>query len=542
MKKILFSIVILSATVVTSHGQTVLSYQQAPNLGGEDFINQAVGGNSTDAYAVGSSDATGTAGGYDMFLANFDPNDGTVMWAKQYGSTATDYGTRVLNDGSGNILVVGRTNAFSANGNNDFALVQVNAATGAINWSKAIGTDTIDVPFAVKASNDGGYIIGGYTQPGQRSSMYLMKVQTDGTVDWTRTIGSQFGNERMYDIKALGSGEGYLLVGYTGIYGSVLNEAMFALVADDGSLQAAFTFGGSGDDDARKFVDGTGGFFIAGNTRSYGVGVQDIFLAKFTFNQITELPELAWLKTYGGSQSEDFMDMMTISDDGLVLLLAHTNSFGVNGESLLLAVSETDGEVLLSYTYGGSGDDWLGSMLGTDAGLVLAGYSSSYSSGNDGYLVKLGQDGSSGCNDQTQTISAVDQTSNVTVVGPPTNSTDFTSVVTTADVNQSTSFSTNDLTGAANELCLTTNVEENVVESDFEAYPVPTTGELTVKLNLPVSAQALIEVLSVEGKIVLTQITTSNLVAVDCSALDTGLYFIRVSGDSSLATRSFIKK
>jgi hypothetical protein len=540
MNKIFTTFLTVASFQMIAFGQApVLSYQQSPDLGGEDFINQTTNGIADDMFAVGSSDAAGTAGGYDIFLSNLDPNDGSVNWAKQYGSAGSDYGTRLLNDGSGNILIVGRTTGFAPNGQNDFALIQVDAATGAVNWSKSVGTDTLDLPFAVKASNDGGYIIGGHTQPGQRSSMLLMKVQTNGTVDWARTIGSQFGNERMYDIKALGSGDGYLVVGYTGIYGSVLNEAMFAIVGDDGSLQAAFTYGGSSDDDARKFADGTGGFYMAGNTRSYGVGVQDLFLAKFTFSELTQLPELAWLKTYGGSQSEDFTDLFVNSNDGMIMMLGHTSSFGSNGEALLLALSDVDGEVQSAYTYGSSGDEWLNSVVASNQGLVLAGYSNSFGTGNDAYLVKLGENGSSGCNEQAVSISAVNQTSNVTVIGPPANSADFTSEVTTLDNDITATFTVNDMTVTANELCLIIGVRDNVELESMKVFPVPTNDVLNI--SLVESGEYLVNIYGIDGRLNISNSFSGIATQLNMNELKTGVYVLEVTGADGVWVSRIVK-
>jgi hypothetical protein len=58
---------------------------------------------------AGIADLTG-AGGDDIFLAKYDAS-GNYVWAKGIGGTATDQGTSLVLDGSGNVLLTGNFNA-----------------------------------------------------------------------------------------------------------------------------------------------------------------------------------------------------------------------------------------------------------------------------------------------------------------------------------------------------------------------------------------------------------------------------------------------
>jgi len=94
-----------------------------------------------------------SAGGYDVFLAQYATADGRHLWSKRFGDTGNDYGIGVDVDGAGNILLGGD---FHGTGNfGGGALVDPSAASasyvakfssaGASVWSKMFTTDFYDV-------------------------------------------------------------------------------------------------------------------------------------------------------------------------------------------------------------------------------------------------------------------------------------------------------------------------------------------------------------------------------------------------------------
>ncbi len=537
MKKTVTSFLSLTILAATSFAQApIVSYQQSPDFGGADFINHGVGlnGGEAQAFFVGSSDATGTAGGYDVMVTEIDPNDGSVQWAKQYGSAGTDFGRRIHVDYANEALVVvGSTNGYATEGYNDFNVMQLDPA-GNVNWSKSLGTDTTDAAFAVADANDGGYLIGGYTQPGQRSSILLVKTQANGTVDWAKTIGSQWGNERMYDIRPLGSGEGYLIIGYTGLYGATWNEAAVFKISDTGDLEATFTFGGPGstDDDARKYIEGGyDTFFIAGNTRSFGAGAQDMFLAKFSASG--GLPTLLWFKTYGGASQEEFTDAILL-EDGLMLMMGHTTSFGAGGDNLLMALDTASGNSMLAYTYGGSDDEWLNAVVDAD-GIVLGGNSASFGSDSDGYFVKLGENGETSCNIASQNITAATHTVSLSLATFG----DFTSVATTLDNDITTTVAVNTMTSTANQLCLTTGITTVDNETSIQVYPVPSTDVLNVKVAE--NGTYFTRIYSVDGRLIMNDSFVGTTNQINVSNLNTGVYFLEVTSENGTWTSRIIK-
>jgi len=64
-------------------------------------------------------------------------------------------------------------------------------AGAAQTWQKALGGTSDDAAYGVAQTSDGGYIVAGYTESfgAGGSDMYLVKVDTSGTLQWQKTFG-----------------------------------------------------------------------------------------------------------------------------------------------------------------------------------------------------------------------------------------------------------------------------------------------------------------------------------------------------------------
>ena len=90
----------------------------------------------------------GHAGAADAFVRVFEP-DGTLVWARQFGTTGEDGARAVGMDAAGNVLVAGRTEgALVGLGAGDLdAFVRKYDPDGAVRWTRQFGTigfDSID--------------------------------------------------------------------------------------------------------------------------------------------------------------------------------------------------------------------------------------------------------------------------------------------------------------------------------------------------------------------------------------------------------------
>lgn len=171
-----------------------------------------------------------------------------------------------------------------------------------------------------------------------------------GEVLWNQTYGgagSDIGNEII-----LCSDENLVVVGTTDSYGAGSDEVWLLKIDPDGNLLWNFTFGGIADDQGASVIEcTTGGFLIAGRTRSSGSGGCDVWLIRTdaSGNQL-------WNRTYGGV-NDDWAEKLIECHDGTFAIIGVTTSYGAGGCDIWLLRTDTTGDLLWNRTYGGSYDD-----------------------------------------------------------------------------------------------------------------------------------------------------------------------------------------
>lgn len=158
------------------------------------------------------------------------------------------------------------------------------------------------------------------------------------------------------------------------------------VISSDEKLKWDITFGGSNDDYLHIFLQtDDGGYVVAGETSSYGVGKADIWIIKID-NKGNKL----WDKTFGGID-DDWINSLLQTDDGGYLIVGKTFSFGAGSGDGWIIKLDSEGNKLWDRTFGGSNDDSLYLLVQTsDGGYAIAGYTFSYGMGKaDFWLIKL---------------------------------------------------------------------------------------------------------------------------------------------------------
>lgn len=493
------------------------------NLGGDDYANFTVPGENGTQYIVGSTSATG-GGGYDAFVSKLDTG-GVAIWTKQFGGSGTEYGTHIINTTDGNLLFVGRSN--SGLNSQDIFAVKLDTAGNTL-WANTYGTDSADYGFRVVEGVD-GYLFVGQTRksPQNRLDAILVKVNYDGTLAWSNTFGSEYGNETAYDAVQMDSG--FVIAGYTGInnIGAGMNDGIFFAIDYTGNLQAAFEFGGNGDEDIRVIVPDQGAVYFVGQTRSFGTNNQEIFVAKYN-TQNSGLPTFSWFKTYGGSQSESVTSAKML-EDGKLLITGLTASFGQGGDGLIMLL-DTSGTVQLAKHIGGNGNDVI-MDVNTGDGVSFIGYSDGFSSASDVLFVKPGDGGSFACLANDAAITGVTQT--VINAGPGSIPPDFSinpvTVVLNANNTSNTGTYTDSLICKGSGQTAISNIENKI---KFSVYPNPANTSIAVEFLAAENSTTSISIFDARGEVVQNIANESkqgkNIVNVSLNSLSEGMYFVKL--------------
>jgi hypothetical protein len=160
-------------------------------------------------------------------------------------------------------------------------------------------------------------------------------------------------------------------------------DALFMKLTLAGEVIWERTWGGDGYEQADSVVlADDGGYFIFGETDSYGAGNRDFFLLKTSKDGTEE-----WFKTFGGPGREWPYGMLRLSN-GELLVYGFTETNAGGRDNYAVRVSQ-DGNIIWEYREERPGEESVMDALETaEGGLVLA-----VSVDEDGQLLKLAADG-----------------------------------------------------------------------------------------------------------------------------------------------------
>ena len=151
-------------------------------------------------------------------------------------------------------------------------------------WKKIFDKSERDGAYSVEQTTDGGYLICGGTKGfNMRSNMdiWLIKTDGDGSMEWDRTYGGS-GYEISYSAIQTLYGS-YIITGHSDSFsGEEGNYDVYIIRTDsEGNEVWSSTYGGS-EWDLSLNIDQTfdGGYFVAGYTRSFGSGSDDVWVLK----------------------------------------------------------------------------------------------------------------------------------------------------------------------------------------------------------------------------------------------------------------------
>ena len=281
----------------------------------------------TDIYLAGYTSGTFAdetkAGSYDGFVAKYD-KDGTQSWAKQFGTSGSDYIKDIVTDTNGNSYVLGRTyrnmednsTYRSKYGSYDCFVVKYDQ-NGIQKMVTQIGTSSSDYPIGITVDKNGnnvyvtGYTYGtfsGETKVGSYDG-FVAKIPTD---DLNATWIKQFGTSS-YDYPkavAVDSSNNIYITGYT--YGTFSGEnrlgsydGFLVKYSEDGAQQFTKQFGTTSSDQFEGItIDTSDNIYVAGHTYgrmdSYNkFGSYDSVVIKFDTNG-----NQSWNKQFGTTKSD----------------------------------------------------------------------------------------------------------------------------------------------------------------------------------------------------------------------------------------------
>jgi hypothetical protein len=218
------------------------------------------------------------AGNFDYYFVKLS-SSGSLEWSKTAGGTNIDRASFMIQTSDGGFAVTGRTNSFGA-GNYDVCLIKFTSSYN-IDWSNVIGGTDYEEANSIRQTTDGGYVIAGQTGSYGAGlyDMYILKVNSLGALQWSRTVGgtnNDYGNSIFQTTEG-----GYIVGGSVTSFGAGGQDMYIVKLTTSGTLDWSRTIGGTNNDLAYTvYQTSDGGYNVNGYTGSFGVGAYDLFNVK----------------------------------------------------------------------------------------------------------------------------------------------------------------------------------------------------------------------------------------------------------------------
>lgn len=198
---------------------------------------------------------------------------------------------------------------------------------------------------------------------------------------WNITFGGA-GNDTVFSVQQTSDG-GYIVAGETRSYGAGDNDVWIIKTDANGKEQWNRTFGGTGDDGAMSAQQTSdGGYILAGKTASYGAGGYDVWLIKTNASG-----NRLWNKIFGGQLRDEAYSVQQTSDGGYILA-GKTASYGYRGYDAWLIKTDSNGNEQWNVTDGGFDEDIAWSVRQTLGDrYTFIGTTKSFGAGNYNYLL-----------------------------------------------------------------------------------------------------------------------------------------------------------
>lgn len=355
-----------------------------------------------------NGDIAGFHGGIDFLVVKYN-NLGTVVWLKTYGGSGIDWAYALENTQDGGYIVAGFTEGsyngdVSGNhGGKDAWVVKLNSS-GDIQWQKCLGGSGWDEAWAIKVTEDGGYIMAGRSNStngdvsGNHGGLdyWVVKLDNVGAIQWQKCLGGT-GEDDAYAIRQTNDG-GYIVAGetasnngnVTGNHGDV--DYWVVKLSPSGTVEWQKCFGGSGGDRANGIAQtDDGGYVVVGQASSINGditsprGGYDIWVVKTSNNGTLE-----WQKSIGGTDQDWGAAVQQTSEGGYIICGSNWSNNGDVADTtsiydIWVLKLSTTGAIQWQKTMGGSmGDDGYAIQETSDGGFIVAG--SAWS--NDGDLTQ----------------------------------------------------------------------------------------------------------------------------------------------------------
>jgi hypothetical protein len=257
--------------------------QWTKTIGGENWdVGFSLIQTSDGGYAIAGFTSSFGAGGDDIYVVKLDAK-GNLQWTKTIGGPDDEIGYSLIQTSDGGFAIAGYTQSFGAR-EWDVYVAKLDA-NGNLQWTKTIGGKKEDMGTSLIQTSDGGFAIAGYTQSfgAGEADVYVVKLDANGNLQWTKTIGGKNWDKGNFLIQT--SDGGYAIAGFTSSFGAGRDDVYVVKLDANGNLQWTKTIGAPESEEGNSLIQTSdGGYAITGTTTSFGAGETDVYVVKLDKN------------------------------------------------------------------------------------------------------------------------------------------------------------------------------------------------------------------------------------------------------------------
>jgi hypothetical protein len=334
-----------------------------------------------------------------------------IEWQRSFGGTNNESAYCVRQTSDSGFIVggiagpgVGGNKTSLGFGSADYWVVRLDR-NGDKLWVRCFGGDNHEVLFDLLQTDDGGFILVGWSDSsntGNKSSTnsgsfgtingWLVRLDANGNKLWDKGYGNANVKE-LYSVQQMANG-GFVLAG--AVSSSVPPDWLVLWIDANGNVLKERRFGGDRSESnpsIRLMPDG--GYVIAGYSTSPpsgnktsplpGGGGPDLWVVRLDANG-----DKLWDQSYGGIAEEQWASVEPTADGGFVLATVSQSPVSGNKtippfgmDDIWVVRANAAGEILWDKSFGGNSWEFGGKIYQTaDGGFILGGASSSGTNGN----------------------------------------------------------------------------------------------------------------------------------------------------------------
>ncbi len=297
-----------------------------------------------------------------------------------YGGVNHERGQTLLETFNNKFIFNGATTSYGQ-GSADAILIKTDNQ-GQIIWSKVYGMSDYDNSEYAIETADYGYVGVGRTVANGgngTNDAWIFKTDSAGTIQWSKAFGSPGVNDAF--IHAIRTADnGFTFIGNTRSLGMGSDDVFMVHTDSNGDTLFTRTYGSPESESGLSvFQTADDGYVICGRQQTFpnGLAESDGLIIRTDVNG-----DLLWANLYGDTMWEEFESIEELPN-GRLILSGSTVSFGEGDYDILMLMTDEQGVPVNAYSYGGpKGDASYSINVNPDYTFTISGYTDSFGYGH----------------------------------------------------------------------------------------------------------------------------------------------------------------